>query len=75
MPQKVVARGGRDTDVLGVARHARRAAVAALILRGGSVVGKETRLIERAGELDDAAVLHVFLSQHYLAPRMRRVAW
>jgi len=68
VPQKVLTRKARDCDVLGVARHARRAAVAVLLLRGGRVLGKETRLVERAAGLDDATVLRVFLTQHYSNP-------
>ena len=68
-PQNVVGQGGRDTDVLGVARLGRRAAVAALVLRGGRVVRKETRILNQAEGLDDAAVLGSFLTQHYLARR------
>ncbi len=68
-PQNVVGQGGRDTDVLGVARLGRRAAVTAIVLRGGRVVGKETRILNQAEGLDDAAVLGSFLAQHYLARR------
>jgi excinuclease ABC subunit C len=64
-PQKVMKLKARDCDVLAVARHTRRAAVTALLLRGGRVVGKETRVVERAEGLDDAAVLQAFLIQHY----------
>ncbi|MBI5709354.1 MAG: excinuclease ABC subunit UvrC [Candidatus Eisenbacteria bacterium] len=67
VPQEVVAPGGRDTDVLGVARHGDRAAVAALVVRAGRVVGKETRVLDHAGALDEAGVLQAFLAQHYLA--------
>jgi excinuclease ABC subunit C len=74
VPQQVVRRGGRDTDVVGLARHGSRAAVAVLLLRGGRVVGKESRLVDRADSLDDAGLLQSFLTQHYLAqagvPRM-----
>jgi excinuclease ABC subunit C len=74
VPQQVVRRGGRDTDVVGLARHGSKAAVAILLLRGGRVVGKESRLIDRADSLDDAGLLQSFLTQHYLAqdgaPRM-----
>jgi excinuclease ABC subunit C len=66
VPQKVVGRGGRDTDVLGLARHGRRAAVVALLVRGGRVVGKETRLLDRADTVDDGRLLQHFLTQHYL---------
>ena len=67
MPQQVVRRGGRDTDVVGLARHGARAAVAVLLLRGGRVVGKESRLVDRADGLDDPGLLQSFLTQHYLA--------
>jgi len=37
------------------------------VLRGGRVVGKESRLLERTGALPDAEVLASFFTQHYLA--------
>ena len=56
----------------------RRAAVALLLLRGGRVVGKESRLLDRADLLDDGALVQQFLTQHYLggatAPRQLVVA-
>ncbi len=67
VPQRIVSPGGRDTDVLGLARHGRHAAVAALLLRAGRVVAKETRLLDRADTLGDEALLQQFLAQHYLA--------
>jgi excinuclease ABC subunit C len=67
MPQTVVKLTGRDADVLGVARHGSRAAVVALVLRDGRVVGKETRILDHAEELDDAGALNEFLTLHYLA--------
>ncbi len=74
VPQQVVGRGGRDTDVIGFARHGTRAAIAVLLLRGGRVVGKESRLVERADALDDPGLLQSFLTQYYLGqeqvPRM-----
>ena len=69
MPQSVVRRGGGDTDVLGVSRLGDRAAVAALVLRGGHVVGKEVRILNGAEGLDEPAVLASFVTQHYLARR------
>ena len=69
VPQEVVRRGGRDADVVGLARHGRRAAAAVLLLRGGRVVGKESRIIERAEGLTEDALLQSFLTQHYLAHR------
>lgn len=73
VPQKVVARGGRETDVLGLARHGERAAVAVLLLRDGRVVGKETRVLDRPESRDEAGLLRAYVTQHYLgaskAPR------
>ncbi len=73
VPQAVVRTRGHDADVLGLARHGRRAAVARLLLRDGRVVGKETRLLDRADLLEDGELLRQFLTQHYLggtrAPR------
>ena len=74
VPQQVVRPGGRDADVVGLARHGRRAAAAVLLLRGGRVVGKESRVIERGGGLDDPTLLQAFLTQHYLArPELPRL--
>jgi len=66
VPQDVITPGGRDTDVVGLARVHGRAAVAVLVRRAGRVVAKESRLMERADGRDDAALLESFLSQHYL---------
>jgi excinuclease ABC subunit C len=67
VPQLVVSRTGRAADVIGIARHGRRAAVAVLVLRGGRVVGKETRILDRVEPSDDASLLSEFVAQHYLA--------
>jgi excinuclease ABC subunit C len=74
VPQKVVRPvGGRETDVIGMARFGQRAAVATLLLRDGRVVGKETRVLDRSGAVDAGGVLHAYLMQRYLgaarAPR------
>ena len=66
VPQKVVRTGGRDADVLGVARHGARAAVATLLLRGGRVVGKETRVLDRSESHAPADLLHAYVAQRYL---------
>ncbi|HYM80768.1 MAG TPA: excinuclease ABC subunit UvrC [Candidatus Limnocylindria bacterium] len=66
MPQVVIAAGGRDADVLGLARHGRRAAVAVLLVRDGRVVGKETRLLGNADARSEAELLESFVVQHYL---------
>jgi excinuclease ABC subunit C len=76
VPQAMVRPGGRDTDVLGVARHGARVAVAVLVVREGRVVGKETRTVQRAEGLGDDLVLQSFVTQHYLglgAPPRRLV--
>ncbi|OGF04029.1 MAG: excinuclease ABC subunit C [Candidatus Eisenbacteria bacterium RBG_16_71_46] len=75
VPQKVVGGGGGDRDILGVARHGRRAAVALLLLREGRVVGKESRILDHLDTLDEARVLQAFVGQHYLggAPIPRRL--
>jgi excinuclease ABC subunit C len=67
MPQKVVSATGRDADVLGLARHGRRAVVALLLVRSGRVVGKESRVLDRVEARDEADVLGSFVAQHYLA--------
>lgn len=67
VPQKMVTSDERDTDVIGIARHGSRAAVAVLRVRGGRVMGKESRLLERALGLDDAGVLEAYVTQHALA--------
>src|SRR5262245_12328810 len=67
VPQKVVSRHGRDADVLGLARHGRRAVVALLLVRGGRVVGKESRTLDRVDGREEADILATFIAQHYLA--------
>lgn len=67
IPQKMVTSDVRDTDVLGVARQGGRAVVVTLLVRGGSVIGKESRVIENADGLDDAALIEVWVTQHALA--------
>ena len=66
VPQSMVVPGARDTDVIGLARHGSRAAAATLVVREGRVIGKESRFIERGGALEDAELLSVVLTQHYL---------
>jgi excinuclease ABC subunit C len=65
-PQKVVTRG-RDADVLGAARHGRHGAVVVFRVRGGRVVGKEARMLDRIGSAGEAELLETFVVQHYLA--------
>ena len=67
VPQSVVSADPRDTDVLGFARHGDRAAIATLFVREGRVIGKDTRVLERAGGLDDTALLEAWVTQVALA--------
>jgi excinuclease ABC subunit C len=67
VPQKMVTADPTDTDVLGIARHGDRAAIATLLVRGGRVIGKESRLLERASGVDDAALVELWVTQHALA--------
>jgi len=73
-PQKVVARRG-EADVIGIARHGRRAAVVTLRVREGRVVGKESRVLERTADAGEQELLSTFVAQHYLAQELlpRRV--
>jgi excinuclease ABC subunit C len=67
VPQKVVrAGGGRDADILGLARHGARAAVATLLLRDGRVVGKETRILDHSESPAPADLLEAYMTQRYL---------
>jgi excinuclease ABC subunit C len=66
VPQAVVSADPRDTDVLGFARHGDRAAIATLFVREGRVIGKETRVVERALGLDDGALFETWVTQYAL---------
>jgi excinuclease ABC subunit C len=66
VPQAVVSADPRDTDVLGFARHGGRAAIATLFVREGRVIGKETRVVERAQGLDDGALFETWVTQYAL---------
>jgi excinuclease ABC subunit C len=67
VPQKMVTSDPRDTDVLGTARHGDRAAIVTLLVRGGRVIGKESRTLEKAAGLDEAALVELWVTQHALA--------
>jgi excinuclease ABC subunit C len=66
VPQAVVSADPRDTDVIGFARHGARAAIATLFVREGRVIGKETRIVERAEGLDDGALFETWVTQYAL---------
>jgi len=58
---------GRDRDLATRLRgEMDEAAAAVLRLGGGRVVGKESRVLERPEARDDAELLGIFLTQHYL---------
>lgn len=61
--QKVVVRGGGDSDVVGYFRDGTRLEVALLFIRGGLLSG--SRLFSLTWELDDAEGLSSFLHQFY----------
>jgi len=65
-PQAMMSLRAPDADVLGLARHGARAAVAVLMMRGGRVIGKESRLLEHAAGRSDQALIASFIAQHYL---------
>ena len=67
VPQAMVSADPRDTDVLGFAHHGKLAAIATLFVREGRVIGKETRLVERADGMDDGALLETWVTQVALA--------
>ena len=67
VPQSMVTSDPRDTDVLGFARSGDRAAIATVFVREGRVIGKEMRLVERAGGTSDAELLEIWVTQHALA--------
>ncbi len=67
IPQSVVSGDPRDTDVLGFAHHGSHAAIATLFVREGRVIGKETRIVERAVGLDDGGLLETWVTQYALA--------
>ena len=69
VPQTMITSDARATDVLGVARDGSRAAIATVLVRGGRVIGKETRILERAEGLTDGEVLEAWVTQHALAQR------
>ena len=66
VPQSVVTGDPRDTDILGFAHHGDRAAIATLFVRAGRVIGKETRVVERAGGLGDDVLLETWVTQYAL---------
>ncbi len=66
VPQNVVSADPRDTDVLGFAHHGSHAAIATIFVRQGRVIGKDTRVVERASGLGDGGLLEIWVTQHAL---------
>ncbi len=64
--QRVFALRDYDSDVFGLARHGDVAAVVALKVREGMVLGKEAVVLEGTARKDDLDVLSFALSQYYL---------
>lgn len=63
--QEVVRLNGADEDYLGLARHARTAAVSVLQVRAGKLVGRESYFLSADPDATDGAVLSAFLGQYY----------
>jgi excinuclease ABC subunit C len=67
VPQTVIVANAPDADVLGLARHGRRAAVVTLRVREARVIGKESRTLQGVAGVPEGELLQSFLVQHYLA--------
>ncbi|HJQ65935.1 MAG TPA: excinuclease ABC subunit UvrC [Gemmatimonadales bacterium] len=65
-PQTVEMVGGGDVDAIGLARDGDDACGAILRIRGGRLIAREHRFLERAGTEGEAAVLAAFLVRFYL---------
>jgi excinuclease ABC subunit C len=74
-PPSVEVVGGGDADAIGLARDGDDACGAILRIRGGRLIAREQRFLERAGAESEAAVLAAFLVRFYLPldARARRV--
>jgi len=65
-PQSVEIVGGGDVDAIGLARDGDDACGVILRIRGGRLIAREHRFLERAGAEAEAAVLAAFLVRFYL---------
>jgi excinuclease ABC subunit C len=74
-PQSVEQVGGEDADAIGLARDGDDACGVFLRIRGGRLIAREHRFLERAGGEPEAGVLAAFLVRFYLPleARARRV--
>jgi excinuclease ABC subunit C len=65
-PQSVEIVGGGDVDAIGLARDGDDACGVILRIRGGRLIAREHRFLERAGAEAEAAALAAFLVRFYL---------
>jgi excinuclease ABC subunit C len=65
-PQTVEMVGGGDVDAIGLARDGDDACGVILRIRGGRLIAREHRFLERAGTEGEAAALAAFLVRFYL---------
>ena len=63
--QKAIVTSGGDQDVLAVTPEGTDALVQLLFVRGGKMIGSETRVLERAGDDEPGEVLQSFILQFY----------
>src|SRR5258708_33504309 len=63
--QSVLARSGREQEVIGLARGAGTALVAVLTVRGGRVLGSETFELEGSAEREAGEIRRGFAGQFY----------
>ncbi len=63
--QKAIFTSGGDQDVLAVTSEGTDALVQLLFVRGGKMIGSETRVLERAGDDEPGEVLQSFMLQFY----------
>jgi len=63
--QKMVTAVQVNGDAIGLAREDSYAAFSVIKVRGGRIVGQSPFHMERAAELDDAALMEAFLVRHY----------
>ncbi len=62
--QRVAPAGRPDEDILGVARHGERAAIACFQIRDAALVGRDVHRLEAKGASDEE-LLTAFVSQYY----------
>ena len=74
--QRMAEPGQRDADAVGVAWQGQDACAAVLQVRGGRVLGRQTRFLRGAGGSPPADLVSQFAAQHYLrAPAPPAEVW